>query len=203
MNNKLHPFYLILNSVDWIEQLVPLNVKLVQLRIKNKSGNLVRAEISRAKNICEKHDCQLIINDHWQIAIDLKCNYIHLGQEDLDTADITAIKKAGVKFGISTHDETELERALSFDPDYIALGPIFKTTTKVVSHDPQGIKKLSSWKQKIGNLPLIAIGGINLKKAVEVRQAGADCIAVVSDVTKNRDPKARVKTWLNTVRNND
>lgn len=200
MADNLHPFYLILDNADWIERLIPQGVKLVQLRFKNQPDDLIRAEIFRAKNICDKHNCQLIVNDYWQAAIDLKCDYIHLGQEDLDTSDIKAIKKSGIQFGISTHDEDELERALFLKPNYIALGPIFKTSTKVIWHEPQGMEKLTKWKQAIGALPLVAIGGINVKTASMVLQSGADSIAVVSDVTKNTAPETRVKTWLKTVR---
>jgi len=199
MSNHLHPFYLILDNADWIERLVPHGVKLVQLRFKNKHNDLIREEISRAKSICKKHDCQLIINDYWQAAIDLKCNYIHLGQEDLNTADIGAIKKAGIKFGISTHNETELDRALSLDPNYIALGPIFNTSTKTVGHAPQGLEKITRWKQLIGNLPLVAIGGINIESAPHIFKAQADSIAIISDVTKNSSPEKRIKTWIETV----
>lgn len=199
MNNSLHPFYLILDNADWIERLVPLGVKLVQLRFKSDQNDLICEEINRAKTICEKYDCQLIVNDYWQAAIDLKCDYIHLGQEDLDTADIKAIKKAGIKFGISTHDEKELERALSLKPNYIALGPIFNTTTKIVGHEPQGFKKITRWKQLISDLPLIAIGGITLEKADDIFQAGANSIAIISDITKNTSPEERVNTWLETV----
>lgn len=199
MNNSLHPFYLILDNADWIERLVPLGVKLVQLRFKSDHNDLICEEINRAKIICEKYDCQLIVNDYWQAAIDLKCDYIHLGQEDLDTADIKAIKKADIKFGISTHDEKELERALSLKPNYIALGPIFNTTTKIVGHEPQGFKKITRWKQLISDLPLIAIGGITLEKAGDIFQAGANSIAIISDITKNTSPEERVNTWLETV----
>lgn len=182
-----------------MERLVPHGVKLVQLRFKDKSDDFITAEIKRAKKICEIHNCQLILNDYWQAAIDLKCDYIHLGQEDLDTADISAVKKAGINFGISTHDEKELDRALSYNPNYIALGPIFKTSTKVISHAPQGFEKISAWKKNIGKTPLVAIGGISIENAAEIIHAGADSIAVVSDVTKNTSPELRVSTWLKTV----
>lgn len=199
MGNTLHPFYLILDNSLWIKRLVPYGVKLVQLRFKDHSKNLIKEEILSSKTICDKYNCQLIINDHWQEAIDLKCDYIHLGQEDLDTADMSAIKKAGIKIGISTHDKEELERALSFEPNYIALGPIFNTTTKLVSHAPQGFEKISKWKNIIGELPLVAIGGIGVDRASDILQAGANSIAVISDVTKNKSPELSLKTWLKTV----
>lgn len=200
---KFSSFYLVLDNADWIERLVPLGLKLVQLRLKNQTNENAYAEIIRAKNICEKYNCQLIVNDYWQAAIDLGCDYIHLGQEDLDIADMPAIKKANIKIGLSTHNRIELDRALSFMPNYIALGPIFKTSTKLIKHQPQGLEKLAQWKKIIGALPLIAIGGIKVEDALNVINAGADSIAIISDVTKNIDPELRTKTWLNTVCNND
>ncbi len=120
---KLDPFYLIVDSADWIERLVPLGVKLVQLRMKDAEESVLRQHIRRARQCCADHGCQLIINDHWQIAIDEACDFVHLGQEDLATADLAAIRSAGLKLGLSTHDEAELETALAAEPDYVALGP--------------------------------------------------------------------------------
>ena len=101
---RLDPFYLIVDSAAWIERLVPLGVKLVQLRIKERSLPDIRADIRRAKAVCEAHGCQLIVNDYWQLAIEEGCDFVHLGQEDLAVADLAAIRKAGLKLGLSTHD---------------------------------------------------------------------------------------------------
>jgi len=81
-------------------------------------------------------------------------------------------------------------------PDYIVLGPIFPTTLKSMRFAPQGIPKITEWKKRIGDIPLVAIGGIKLEHASEIFAAGADSIAVVSDVTQNADPDARVRAWL-------
>jgi thiamine-phosphate pyrophosphorylase len=122
--------------------------------------------------------------------------HLHLGQEDLADADLKAIRDAGLTLGISTHDDAELETALRAGPDYIALGPIFPTTLKSMRFAPQGIPKIAEWKRRIGNIPLVAIGGIKLDQAREIFAAGADSIAVVSDVTQNEEPDARVRAWL-------
>ena len=111
-------------------------------------------------------------------------------------ADVAAIRKAGLTLGLSTHDDEELETALRAQPDYVALGPIFPTTLKSMRFAPQGIPKLTVWKKRIGAIPLVAIGGIKLEQAAEIFAAGADSIAVVSDVTQNADPDMRVKNWL-------
>ena len=103
---------------------------------------------------------------------------------------------AGLTLGISTHDDEELETALRAKPDYIALGPIFPTTLKSMRFAPQGIAKITEWKKRVGDIPLVAIGGIKLEQAREIFAAGADSIAVVSDVTQNAEPDARVRAWL-------
>jgi thiamine-phosphate pyrophosphorylase len=139
---------------------------------------------------------KLVVNDYWRVAIELKAQHLHLGQEDLAEADIAAIKKAGITLGLSTHDEEELETALRAEPDYVALGPIFFTTLKSMRFAPQGIPKIAVWKKRVGRLPLVAIGGIKFEHAEEIYAAGADSIAVVSDVTQHADPDARVRQWL-------
>jgi len=189
-------FYPIFDSADWIERLVPLGIKLVQLRIKDVPPNVVSAHIQRAKSVCARHDCTLIVNDYWQAAIDAGCDYIHLGQEDLDGADITAIRAAGLRLGISTHDKAELARAMALAPDYIALGPVYPTILKKMKWHEQGLAKLTTWRELIGETPLIAIGGMSIDRAAGAFEAGADVIAAVTDITLNESPEARVQAWL-------
>ncbi|WP_297322339.1 thiamine phosphate synthase [uncultured Bartonella sp.] len=193
---KLDPFYLIVDSADWIERLIPLGVKLVQLRMKDVPHSLLRHHIQRAKLICKQFGCQLIINDYWKIAIEEKCDFVHLGQEDLIDANLQAIKTAGLKLGISTHDISELNNALAAKPDYIALGPVYQTILKKMKWQPQGLEKVAQWKKLIGNLPLVAIGGLTPDRAKAALAAGADSAAVVTDIILNEDPDNRVKQWL-------
>ena len=136
------------------------------------------------------------MNDYWRAAIEANSRHLHLGQEDLAEADIPAIRRAGLTLGLSTHDEAELENALRHAPDYIALGPIYPTTLKVMRFGPQGLDRITQWKKRIGTIPLVAIGGITLELSHAVYAAGADSIAVVSDVTQNSNPDARVRAWL-------
>ena len=192
----LDPFYLIVDSAAWIRRLVPLGVKLVQLRIKDRSTPEIRAEIREAKAICAAHECQLIVNDYWQLAIEEGCDFIHLGQEDLASADLSAIRDAGLKLGLSTHDEAELETALAAEPDYIALGPIYPTVLKVMPWAPQGLDRIGAWKARIGNRPLVAIGGLTVERLAGVFEHGADIAAVVTDITRNADPESRTLEWV-------
>jgi thiamine-phosphate pyrophosphorylase len=193
---KLDPFYLIVDSVDWLRRLLPCGVRLVQLRIKEASEAETREQIGAAKALCAAAGAQLIVNDYWRLAIDLGCDFIHLGQEDLAAADLPAIRRAGIKFGLSTHDEAELETALAQKPDYVALGPIYPTLLKKMSWAPQGLAKIGLWRRKIGALPLVAIGGLTPERGVEALRAGAGSAAVVTDITLNADPEARTRQWV-------
>jgi len=190
------PFYLIVGSSEWIARLLPCGVKLVQLRIKEGSDSEIRAEIVKANALCARHGAQLIVNDYWQQAIDAECDFIHLGQGDLDTADLSAIRRARLRLGVSTHDEEELGRALSLRPDYIALGPIYPTILKAMAFAPQGLPRIAEWKKRIGNIPLVAIGGITLERVNAVLEAGADSAAAVTDISLNADPEQRARDWV-------
>lgn len=196
----LDRFYLIVDSAAWIARLLPCGVRLAQLRIKNQPDATIRAEIKEAKALCERHGAKLVVNDYWQQAMDAGCDFIHLGQGDLATADLAAIRRAGVRFGVSTHDEAELSRALDVSPDYIALGPIYPTILKAIAFAPQGLPRIAEWKKKIGKTPLVGIGGITLDRVAEVLQAGADSAAVVTDIARNADPEQRARDWVKATR---
>jgi thiamine-phosphate pyrophosphorylase len=196
----LDRFYLIVDSAAWIARLLPCGVRLVQVRIKDQPDAIIRAEIIKAKALCERHGAQLVVNDYWQQAIDAGCNFIHLGQGDVAAADLCAIRRAGIKLGVSTHDEAELSRALDVSPDYIALGPVYPTILKAMVFAPQGLPRIKEWKKKIGNIPLVAIGGITLERAVGVLEAGADSVAVVTDISRNADPEQRTRDWVKATR---
>lgn len=193
---SLDRFYPIFDSTDWLHRLLPLGIKLVQLRIKDAPPATLRTQIRAARDLCRDANCTLVINDHWQIAIDEGCDFVHLGQEDLDVADIAALRTAGIRIGISTHDRTELDRALALSPDYIALGPIYPTILKKMKWHQQGVDKLTRWKARIGDIPLIAIGGMSIDRASGAFDAGADVVSAVTDITLNADPEARVRAWL-------
>lgn len=193
---SLDPFYPIVDSAAWLRRLLPCGVKLAQLRVKNAPDEVLRAEIAEARDLCAAVGAQLIVNDYWRLAIELGCDYVHLGQEDLASADLAAIKSAGLRLGLSTHDDAELERALAAAPDYVALGPIFPTVLKKMAFAPQGLEKIGLWRKKIGALPLVAIGGLTPERAVEALRAGADSAAVVTDITLNPDPEGRARKWV-------
>jgi len=188
--------YPIVDDGSWIPRLAAEGVRLVQLRIKEQPQRTVRAQIEAAHGYCHAAGVQLIVNDYWQLALESGCDFVHLGQGDLDCADVPALRRAGVRLGISTHDEAELERALALRPGYVALGPIYPTLLKVMPWRPQGLARLSEWKRCIGSIPLVAIGGITLERLAGVFAAGADVAAVVTDIVRASDPEGRVRQWL-------
>lgn len=193
-------FYPIFESADWLARMLPLGVKFTQLRIKDRPEPEIRAEIAQGLDLARAHGASLVVNDYWQAAIDLGADWLHLGQEDLDTADLPAIRRAGIRLGVSTHDRAELDRALSLAPDYIALGPVYPTILKKMKWHEQGLDRVSEWKRLIGDIPLCAIGGMSTDRAPGVVAAGADLMSVVTDITLNPHPQARVRQWLEVTR---
>jgi len=193
---KLPRVYPIVDNAAWVARLASLGVRLVQLRIKQQPPAVLCAEIAAARACCLAAGAQLIVNDHWQAALEAGCDFVHLGQGDLDGADLAALRRAGVRLGISTHDESELERALGLAPDYVALGPIYPTLLKVMPWAPQGLARLGAWKRRVGALPLVAIGGLTLERLPDVFAAGADVAAVVTDIVRAAQPEERVQQWL-------
>jgi thiamine-phosphate pyrophosphorylase len=189
-------FYPVVDSVAWVARLTRLGVGTIQLRAKNLNHADALGIVREALAVTKGTSTRLVVNDYWRAAIEARAEHLHLGKEDLAEADLKAIRAAGLTLGISTHDDEELEAALAAKPDYVALGPIFPTTLKAMRFAPQGIAKITEWKKRVGNIPLVAIGGIKFEQAAAIFMAGADSIAVVSDVTQNADPDARVRQWL-------
>lgn len=195
---NIHParFYPIVDSLSALIMMSRLGVGTVQLRVKDISHAQAVALVTEAVETVADSPTALVVNDHWRAAIEGGAAHVHLGQEDLAEADVAAIRAAGLTLGLSTHDEAELATALAHAPDYIALGPIYPTSVKTMRFEPHGPARLTEWKRRIGAIPLVAIGGITLERAAEVYAAGADSIAVVTDIAGHADPETRVREWL-------
>jgi thiamine-phosphate pyrophosphorylase len=191
----LDRFYPIVPDSAWLQRLAPLGIKTVQLRVKDQPEDHVRVEIESSLGIARRFGIQLIINDYWRQAIAAGADFVHLGQDDLAAADLSAIKAAGVKIGVSTHDEAELAKALAVSPDYVALGPVYETKLKAMPWKPQGLPRVTAWKAAIGPIPLVAIGGITPERAPLVVEAGADSVAVITDFLTHAAPQERVRAW--------
>ena len=194
-------FYPIVPDLNWLARIVPLGVRTVQLRIKDARAEEIRRQIRASIAICANQGCQLIVNDYWREAIELGANFVHLGKEDLASADLAAIKAAGLRLGVSTHSGEELETALAAGPDYVALGPVYETKLKAMQWAPQGLARVTEWKRRIGQIPLVAIGGITPARAPGVLAAGAQSVAVITDFITHPSPDDRVKKWLEAAEN--
>jgi thiamine-phosphate pyrophosphorylase len=195
-SDGLDAFYPIVPDAGWVQRIVPLGVKVVQLRLKDASRTEILRQIALSLAACHATGCQLIVNDHWLEAIAAGADYVHLGQEDLDAADLRRIRAAGIRLGISTHDRDELEIALAAKPQYVALGPIWETKLKPMACPPQGLERIREWKQAIGSLPLVAIGGITPERAPQVIAAGARSAAVITDFFTHPEPDKRIAQWV-------
>ena len=193
-------FYPVLPSVEWLRRLLPLGVSTAQIRIKDLEGEALKKALTEAIELGRNHGCRLFINDFWQLAIELGAYGVHLGQEDLDEADLHAIAKGGLRLGISTHSLEELARADSIYPSYLALGPIFETTCKSMAFGPQGIEKVGQW-VRLSRAPVVAIGGLKPEHAADILAQGASGCALISDVTEASDPEARARQWLDLMEN--
>ncbi len=193
---SLPRFYPIFDSADWVSRALAVGVRMIQLRMKDASDEALRAEIARARDLARQAGAILVVNDHWRLAIELGCDWLHLGQEDLDGADLSAIRGAGLRLGVSTHDGAELDRALSVGPDYVALGPVWPTILKKMPWAPQGLDRVAEWRRRVDAVPLVAIGGLTPERGRAALDAGADVVSAVTDITLNPDPEARMREWL-------
>lgn len=188
--------YPVVDSAEWVERLLELGVKTTQLRIKDPQDPALEAQIAQIIAAGDAHQAQVFVNDYWQLAIDHQAYGVHLGQEDLETADLTQIQQAGLRLGLSTHGYYEILRAAEFSPSYIALGHIFPTTTKDMPSKPQGLSRLALYQQLIGqDFPTVAIGGIDLSRAGAVWRTGVSSVAVVRAVTQAADTGAAVDAF--------
>ena len=188
--------YPVVDSVKWIERLLKAGVKTLQLRIKDKRDEEVESDVSAAIGLGRRFDARLFINDYWQLAIKHQAYGVHLGQEDLETADLNAIREAGLRLGVSTHDDMEIDVALAARPSYIALGHVFPTQTKQMPSAPQGLAQLARHITRLGDYPTVAIGGISLERAPAVLETGVGSIAVVSAITQATDWQAATAQLL-------
>ncbi|MGV2990582.1 thiamine phosphate synthase [Vibrio sp. E150_011] len=187
--------YPVVDSVEWIAKLLPLGIKTIQLRIKDPACSTLESQIKKAIELGQQYDAQVFINDYWQLALKHNAFGVHLGQEDIEVADLNRIAKSGARLGLSTHGYYELLRIVQISPSYIALGHIFPTTTKDMPSRPQGLIRLGLYQQLIDTIcyadtvgyPTVAIGGIDLETAAPVWNCGVSSLAVVRAITLAQD----------------
>jgi len=186
--------YPIVDRAHWIKDLAGARPSLIQLRIKDLAGVQLELEIKEAIRLSKELGISLFINDFWQLAIKYGAFGVHLGQEDLADADINLLREKGIRLGISTHCYFEAARAQAIRPSYIAFGPIFHTALKAMDFAPQGLENLKLWRD-LFELPLVAIGGINLDRGTAVAKTGVDIISVVRDILLNPTPLGQAQAW--------
>ncbi|MGF1727469.1 thiamine phosphate synthase [Photobacterium nomapromontoriensis] len=188
--------YPVVDTAAWVEQLLALGVNTTQLRIKDPSEPSLPSQVADIIAAGERYQAQVFVNDYWQLAIEHQAYGVHLGQEDLETADLFAIQQAGLRLGLSTHGYYEILRAAEFSPSYIALGHIFPTTTKDMPSKPQGLNRLALYQKLIGEaFPTVAIGGIDLSRAEKVWRTGVTSVAVVRAITEATDPALAIEAF--------
>ncbi|BCG11217.1 thiamine phosphate synthase [Buttiauxella agrestis] len=191
--------YPVVDSVEWIERLLGAGVRTIQLRIKDKHDDDVEADIVAAIKLSQQYQARLFINDYWRLAIKHRAYGVHLGQEDMDVANLDAIRDAGLRLGLSTHDNMEMDRALMARPSYIALGHVFPTNTKQMPSAPQGLAQLAAHIKTLGDYPTVAIGGISIERVPSVLKTGVGSVAVVSAITQAADWRAATVQLLELV----
>lgn len=195
--------YPVVDNAEWVEKLATLGVDTIQLRIKNENNKLIEQEIATAVKFSEKNNVRLFINDHWQLAIKYNAYGVHLGQEDLDSADLALIASAGLRLGLSTHCHYEVCHAITVNPSYIACGPVFATDSKIMPWRTLGIKQLNYWNDMLGDRwPVVAIGGIKLNNMQDVVSSGANGIALISAITQADDPDKVTREMLALIKKN-
>jgi hydroxymethylpyrimidine kinase/phosphomethylpyrimidine kinase/thiamine-phosphate diphosphorylase len=188
--------YPIVDRAVWLEALLPLGVNIAQLRIKDLSGEDLKQEIIASIKIAEKFDCQLFINDYWELAIECNAYGVHLGQEDIDDANLQAISQGGLRLGLSSHCFYEVARAKTIKPSYIAFGPVYKTETKDMPWVPEGPEGLKYWRKHLADTPMVAIGGINGERFSLVKSTGVDAIAMITGITLSNNPEQTTQFYM-------
>ena len=185
--------YGVMPDADWVKRMVDAEIPAVQLRFKSDDRFKIRKQIKEAVKAAEGSKTLLFINDYWKEAIDAQAYGVHLGQEDIEDADLEQIRSAGLRLGISTHGYAEMIYADRFCPSYIAMGAVFPTNLKKMPTAPQGLGRLYQYAKLMSHYPLVAIGGIDQDSIHAVAKSGVGSIAVVRAITQAKDPKEAVK----------
>jgi thiamine-phosphate pyrophosphorylase len=162
-----------------VRMLLDGDASFIQLRDKEASGRELLDQAIACLKLTREAGATLIINDRVDVALTAGADGVHLGQDDLSVAEAREILGEDKIIGVSTHSIDQFRAALETSANYIALGPVFPTLTKENSAPVVGLELVRE-ARKLTDRPLVAIGGINLGRAPEVIEAGADCVAVIS-----------------------
>lgn len=168
-----------LSHAEQVERLGEGGATFVQLREKHLSAREFYLEAQEALCLAHARGIRLIINDRVDIALALRADGVHLGQDDLAPEAARRILGADAIIGFSTHNLEQAREAASFPIDYIAIGPIFETASKENPDPAVGLDGLGRVRAATGSIPLVAIGGITFERAISVLEAGADSVACI------------------------
>ena len=194
METIVDPFYPIVPNLDWLERLLPLDVRMMQLRLRDASPAEIDRQVARGLMLCRRGGCQFVVAGHWEAAIRHGADFLHLDSGDLAEADLDAIRGAGIRLGLSAFNQADMMSVLDAEPDYIAYGPVYETHPPALSRPTQGIERITIWATSVP-CPLVANGGIAFENADAVWHAGAHAIAVGADFLTHPEPEARVRQW--------
>ena len=188
--------YAVLPDAGWVGRMARAGVPTVQLRFKSDDADAVQREVESAIDAVRGTGARLFINDHWQAAIRAGAYGVHLGQEDIDLADLDAIRTAGLRLGLSTHGYAEMLRADCISPSYIAMGAVYATTLKQMATVPQGPGRLTAYARLMRHHSLVAIGGIDVERLPAVLKSGVGSVAVVRALVNAQQPELVAADWM-------
>jgi thiamine-phosphate pyrophosphorylase len=176
-----------LSHAQQVLELSSCGARIIQLREKELPARDFYTEAAAAISVARQHGVRIIVNDRVDIAYALKADGVHLGQDDIPAAAARQILGSDAIIGVSTHNLDQIRVASKLPVDYIALGPIFPTTAKQSSNPPLGASNLREAGKLLGNMPLVAIGGITECRSPELLEAGAAALAIITDCWKPQD----------------
>lgn len=177
-----------LSHAGQVARLCEGGARLVQLREKHLSPREFYREAEEALRVARSFGAKLIINDRADVALALAADGVHLGQEDLPPEAARSLLGEGVVIGFSTHGVAQAAEAAGLPVDYVAIGPVFATSSKERPDPVVGLEGVRRAREAVGSVPLVAIGGITAESAPEVLEAGADSVALIGALLAVADP---------------
>lgn len=187
-----------LTHAEQVRRLADGGATLVQLRDKSASSQMFYQSAVEAVTVAREAGIRIVINDRVDIALAAGAHGVHLGQDDLPAAEARKLLGETAIIGYSTHSLKQAVDAIGLPLDYIAIGPVFATSTKANAHPTVGLDGVSSVRASIGDFPVVAIGGIDRHQATEVLAAGADSVAMISDLLSDESViTQRIRQLLN------
>ena len=192
----LDPALLTIPETDCAQLLAAAGVRLVQYRNKQASARELFECSKRLASLLVPQEVTFVVNDRADVARAVEASGVHVGQEDLEPEDARLVIGREKLLGVSAHNEEQFAKAAATSTDYVAIGPVFPTYSKSNPDPVVGLEMIRRVRA-LTDKPIVAIGGITLDRAAKVVRAGADAVAVISDILRAPDPGKRAKQFLN------